>query len=129
MPVESRRRLSKRPDEARIGQISVRDEELEPRESRSDPAELLPRNGNLEIFVLSSLLTEEELDRPAGSHIPRCPNSLEQSSHLLRTPGVPKREVGFERPGRQCIFELHSPTLPHLRGKGDSKLKLWIRHG
>ena len=47
VPVESRRRLRKRPHEAWIGQLAVRDEELEPGKSLSDLAKPVPGNGNL----------------------------------------------------------------------------------
>jgi leucyl/phenylalanyl-tRNA---protein transferase len=47
--------------------------------------------------VRSPLLAEEEVDRPARGDVPRRGQPVEAGPHLRGMPGIPLREIGFER--------------------------------
>jgi len=110
--VELVRRLRERPDEPRIGQIAVGDEELECGQPLGDLREPHSGDGDLEILVLTPLLAEEEVDRPAGRDVPRRLHAGQPLGHLLRPPRVPECEVGLERPCCRCLLERHRSGWP-----------------
>ena len=70
-----------------------------------DLGELLAGHGDLEILVHSSLLTEEEVDRPTGGDAPWCLHAREQRRNLLGTPSLPEAQVRLERPCGRRFFE------------------------
>ena len=81
------------------GPRHARREELEPGEGVEDLAELVARDGDLEVLVLAPLPAEAEVDRPAGGDVPRRLDLSEQPRGLLGPPGIPLGHVGLERRG------------------------------
>ena len=116
MPVESCRCLSEWPDEPRVGQISVRDEELEPGESlerscRSDPA----ARQSLDLRALFA---------PDRGKV-RSPSPRRHTT-------VPERPRAARKPARdarrpRALGQARMPPPPwHLRGSfSDSRAPAW----
>ena len=69
------------------------DVEVELPERRRYLVELSSRNSELEILVFTTLLPEEEIDRPTGRHVPGHGDLCEPCRRLLGPPGVPFRIV------------------------------------
>ena len=73
----------------RLGDASRDDVEVELAEGRGHLVEPVGRDRDLEILVLAPLAAEEEVDRPAGRHVPRRVHPAEPACGILRRPGLP----------------------------------------
>jgi hypothetical protein len=86
--------LRQRRDQARCWNADGKG--LVPGERGEKLAECVPRDGDLEVFVVSTLLAEEEVDRPAGGYVPGGLDPCEPPVNLLRPPRIPLKDVGVE---------------------------------
>ena len=73
--------------------------EVEPREPLCRLGESGGREGDLEVLVLASLHTENELHRPSARDRPRRREPGEGRGDVLGTPGVPVGVVGMRGRG------------------------------
>ena len=80
-------------------EVRADDIELEAGKRRSHLAEANGRHRDLEILVLPPLPAEEEIDCPAGRHVPRRFDPGQQTGDFMRPPGTPCCQIGIECPG------------------------------